>query len=587
MTEFQDHRNLSCGKEIPSEDYCDQPYVVITDDGTWVCVLTTSRSLEGDTSQNVVSTRSTDKGNTWSELVNIESTGPPESSWVMPLKVPSGRIYAIYVHNTDNLREVICDPIPERGMDQGRCRRVDTLGYFMFKYSDDHGQSWSKERFEIPVRMANIDRENPYEGKVRFFWGVGNPIIDGGKAYFGFAKVGRFGHGFMARSEGYFMCSENILNEEDPLKISWELLPDGDVGLRAPKGPVADEHNLTALNDGSLYCTYRSIEGHNCHAYSRDGGHTWDGPQYATYTPGGQLIKHPRAANFVWKASNGRYLLWFHNNGTKWFNNGPDLGNRNVAWMCGGKEKDGYIHWSQPEIVLYAEKLVNGPSYPNFIEDNDRYFITATQKTVAAVHELDPKLLNGLWNQSELNAVVEKGLIVSLKTEGDNQLASSAKMPQLPSLNEEGGFSIDFWIQFSGLDPGQVILDSRDESGKGILLSTTESGTIKISMNDSRMESTWECDRGLLSTNAWHHVAVVVDGGPRVITFIIDGLLCDGGKFREYGWGRFGRDLRDVTGAEILKVATNLKGKLNLVRIYDRYLRTSEIISNYQAGWGD
>ena len=36
-----DPRNFSNGRLIPAENYCDQPRIVVTKDGTWVCVLTT------------------------------------------------------------------------------------------------------------------------------------------------------------------------------------------------------------------------------------------------------------------------------------------------------------------------------------------------------------------------------------------------------------------------------------------------------------------------------------------------------------------------------------------------------------------
>ena len=575
----QDRRQIASGRELPREAYCDQPYVVITDDGAWLCVLTTASGEEGHTSQHIIATRSMDKGATWSEPVSIEPSGPPESSWVMPLKIPNGRIYVFYVHNTDNLREVICDLGPWKD----RSKRVDTLGHYMFKYSDDHGKTWSQERYEIPMRLTNIDRENPYGGRIRFFWGVGKPIIHGDRVYFGFAKVGRFGHGFMATSEGYFLSSDNILTEEDPSGIRWELLPDGDIGLRAPKGPVADEHNLVGLSDGSLYCTYRTIEGHNCHAYSRDGGHTWDGPQYATYAPDGRRIKHPRAANFVWKASNGKYLLWFHNNGAKWYNHGPGAGSRNVAWLSGGVEKDGYIYWSQPEIVLYADEDHRGPSYPDFIEADGRYFITATQKTTARVHEVDVELLEGLWNQPELRTVAEEGLVLSLKSESSGDLQSVVDMPRLPDLSQGGGFAVDFRILFDDLHGGQIILDTRGEDGKGIVLRTTDVETIKITLNDGRTEAAWDCDPRILKRGVWHHVAVIVDGSPRIIAFVVDGILCDGGEIREFGWGRFSRDLSDVNGSESTRVAPTLSGRLKELRVYDRYLRISEAVGNFQA----
>ena len=225
-------------------------------------------------------------------------------------------------------------------------------------------------------------------------------MIHDGAVYFGAAKVGDFvPDGFMAESEGIFFKSENILTERDPAKIAWEMLPDGDVGVQAPLGPVADEHNLVALSDGSLYCTFRTVEGFLGAAYSRDGGHTWTDKQYGVYTPGGRRIKHPRAANFVWKASNGNFLLWYHNHGGKYYMS------RNPTWLAGGVERDGQIYWSQPEIGLYADDPGTKISYPDFIEKDGRYWITETQKTVARVHELDPTLLldSGSRENSEMS----------------------------------------------------------------------------------------------------------------------------------------------------------------------------------------
>ncbi len=585
-----DPRNFATGCEIPTESYADQPYIVKTDDGAWLCVLTTGRGREGDAGQHVVATRSLDQGQTWSGLVDIEPADGPESSWVMPLKVPSGRVYAIYLHNSDNVREVVTDT--------GTSQRVDTLGHYVLKHSDDHGRTWSKRRYPIPIRETQIDRDNPYMSKVRFLWGVGKPIIHAGKAYFGFAKVGRFGHGWMASSEGYFLCSDNILTEDDPEKVCWTLLPDGEVGLRAPKGPVADEHNLVSLSDGSLYCTYRTIDGHNCHAYSRDGGHNWDGPQYATYTPGGRRIKHPRAANFVWRCENGHYLLWFHNNGVPWYNAGPPAGNRNVAWLAGGVEKDSFIHWSQPEIVMYTDNHLRGPSYPDLVEDGGRYFIAATQKEEARVLELDPELLESLWQQDQKSSVTGKGLILNLPA-AQCEAGSTVAAPELPELSGpvqtpswtfpldgREGFTLEVWVRFDTLEPGQVLLDGRDSAGKGIACVTTNEKSVRFEMCDGRAAVFWESDKNLVTTGRDIHIVVVVDGGPKVISFIVNGLLCDGGNERYFGWGRFYPFMQNVNGAEQWTLAPNLRGELKSLRVYDRYLHTSEAVEDCRAGFG-
>jgi hypothetical protein len=63
----------------------------------------------------------------------------------------------------------------------------------------------------------------------------------------------------------------------------------------------------------------------------------------------------------------------------------------------------------------------------------------------------------------------------------------------------------------------------------------------------------------------------------------VDGVLCDGGDHRQYGWGRFDAELGDVSGSGRLRLAPSMKGRLHGLRLYDRYLRTSEAIASYHA----
>ena len=99
------------------------------------------------------------------------------------------------------------------------------------------------------------------------------------------------------------------------------------------------------------------------------------------------------------------------------------------------------------------------------------------------------------------------------------------------------------------LDAGQVLLDNRTADGQGFCLQTTASGAVEIVLNDGRTENRWACDPGVLAAGALHHVVVIVDGGPKIITFIVDGQLNDGGDARQFGWGRFSPNLRDVNGS--------------------------------------
>ena len=78
-----DWRLLDNGSRIPAENYADQPYVVRTGDGAWLCCVTTGSGNEGAQGQHVCTCRSTDLGRTWSEPVSVEEPGDVENSYAV------------------------------------------------------------------------------------------------------------------------------------------------------------------------------------------------------------------------------------------------------------------------------------------------------------------------------------------------------------------------------------------------------------------------------------------------------------------------------------------------------------------------
>ena len=593
-----DPRHLANGRIIPSEGYADQPYIVPAADGAWLCVITTGTGVEGAKGQHVVSRRSTDRGRTWERPVDLEPADGPEASYAVLLKVPGGRIYAFYNHNTDRVHEV-------KREDSGVYKRVDSLGHYVFKFTDDHGRTWSDRRFEVPVREFDCDRTNIYGGRLRFFWNVGRPLLLPDAALCVLHKVGAMGPGFFAQSEGAFLLSKNILTERDPARIAFATLPDGTVGLRTPVGGgrVAEEQSIVRLSDGSLYCVYRTVDGWPASTYSRDGGHTWAPAAYASTTPGGRRLKHPRAANFVWRCSNGKFLYWFHNHGGPFIaqkaadlsgRSGSPYDDRNPAWLVAGVERDGpggkVIHWSQPEIALYDDDPFIRMSYPDLVEEDGNFYLTETQKNVGRVHELPAALVNGLFSQFDGKQVATANLVLNLSAAA---LKPEVAMPKLPEFHVRdarrpdhgdkdlrAGFSVDFWLAPDALPAGTALLDSRTATGQGLLVTTTATGALRLTLNDGREASGWESDRGVLPPGAPHHVVITVDGGPKIITFVVDGVLCDGGNERQFGWGRFSPTLRSANGAAKLQLAPAVRN----LRLYSRALRTSEAVGNFRAG---
>ena len=164
--------------------YQDQPQVVVTRNGSWSCVLTLNAVREGGGSQRVVSTVSHDEGVTWSKLVDIEpylappSLLPRSTGWVNNMLVKStGRQYAFYTWNCNN---VTTSPTVGRKLPNS-----NLLGCWVYRYSEDGGVSWSKDRFNMTgvYRKTDIDYSNAWGGSVLEGWSVGKPMVAGRRCY--------------------------------------------------------------------------------------------------------------------------------------------------------------------------------------------------------------------------------------------------------------------------------------------------------------------------------------------------------------------------------------------------------------------
>lgn len=517
-------RNAETGSVIPSLNYCDQPYIIKTDDGAWLCCITTGPGNEGEPGQHVLTLRSTDQGNSWHHAVKVEPDCGVENSYAALLKTPSGRIFIFYNHNTDNVREIF---YPDG---KSISKRVDSLGHFVFKYSDDNGLSWSSERYDIPVRKFKIDHENIYRGALCFFWNVGRPFIHDGSVYVTLNKIGDAG---FRRTEGVLLKSPDLLKKENPADAAWETLPEGDTGLRTPPGwgPIAEEHNIVVLSDGTFYDTFRTSDGVPCEAVSRDGGRHWE--IRPMLRGNGREMKHCRAAGFVWRCSDGKYLYWFHNHGGLRFREVISMWrDRNPGWLVPGIEKDSpegkTIFWGEPELLLYHPDIFKGMSYPDLVEDDGCFFLTETEKTVARVHRIPPEFPQKMWDVLEGKKIEPESEIL-FSVNGGESFVPQGEMFQLAGGN---GFSFEFTL--ADRKPG-ILFDSTGIDGRGIRIEWTERFRISFRMNNGRQEFAAESE----SVPELRRAVIILDGGPGIVSFVADGVFLDGGGEFEFGWRRF------------------------------------------------
>jgi hypothetical protein len=223
-------------------------------------------------------------------------------------------------------------------------------------------------------------------------------------------------------------------------------------------------------------------------------------------------MKHPRAANFVWKREKGGYLYWFHNHA------GCDFNGRNPAWLSYGEEYDApdgrRIRWSDPEILLYDPEDAARMSYPDLVQENGEYYFTQTQKTIARVNPVDRRLIDGM---------------------AEPVLPQDGR-PIGGAFEPETGFSI---VVDVCAEDGELL---RIESGSGMAVSLrTEDSRLLLAIDDGEIASAAFSDR--MSPGA-HRAAAIVDLRAKIITFVIDGVLSDGGAERPSGWFRLSSAVR-------------------------------------------
>lgn len=589
-----DLREICNGTRIPTKFYADQPYFTKTLDGGLLCVVTTGQGHEGARGQHVLSMKTFDLGKTWEHVHPVEDPNGPESSWGVPFTAPGGRVFVFYVFNAEDLRNLPADNPP---YPTGMTQRMDSHGYYVFRWSDDHGKSWSGERGVIPVREFEIDRRNTTGGKVRLFWNVGKAFEWHGSLFLPIHKVGGFGQGWFTSTEGGLLRSDDLLTVPDPLKASWKTQPDGDRGIRAPEGggPIAEEHSFVPLSDGTFFTVFRTIDGHPACAYSRNQGLSWEPSQYMLHADG-RLMKHPRAANFVWKMNDGSYLYCFHNHGGAPLREHPlrriiGYNGRNPVWLCRGCEVDGangkMLKWSEPEIVLYDDDPLVRISYPDCFEEDGKIFLSETQKSVARIHELSSDLADALSASPERRgrALLRTNPLLSwLRGSSGFQIP----MPNLPSfvtrsldgpygsMRTRMGFSLDLVLREER--PGECpLVQNRGKDGSGLKLSWSSRRTLKLWMSDGLAEVSFESSQPLPETDMAHRLTLVVDGGSCTVCFYRNGIMCNGGDSRQYGWGRINPYFRNEYADPLLVVEESGPVLVDALTVYGRILTSAEI----------
>jgi hypothetical protein len=151
--------------------------------------------------------------------------------------------------------------------------------------------------------------------------------------------------------------------------------------------------------------------------------------------------------------------------------------------------------------------------------------------------------------------------------------------PALPDLNRGAGFTISLQLNIDSSGHSASLINCMP-NGKGVKIDLLPDSTVVFTMSDGKETVELHSNKGILTGQKPHHVAIIIDGYPGLISMVVDQEFQDGGEARERGTVYFSHEFTSVNDSEFWEV--NQKIIRNL-RVYNRVLLTTEVIGLQRA----
>jgi hypothetical protein len=299
----------------------------------------------------------------------------------------------------------------------------------------------------------------------------------------------------------------------------------------------------------------------------------------------------------------------------------------------------------------YDTQRDRGHGYPDILTDHGNVYITETFKSgepaMAKTHAVSPALVDMLYAQRTIATVAVGDLAATFKggADGSTILLKPNDLPNFHAYpRDRYGFTVDMWISASNAsrrstsDSRSTGSNSTDfrfgdvrkvDATRGLFVSIATdgaeasisqfyaNGTVVVVLADGNgtgaSRTKWMsgsiCSARLAQPGR-HHLAVVADGGPKMVMFVVDGMLCDGGPHGvaynpgadmrhnkherdvksdsksssplgpglSVGWGLFDQNMKQI-GGETAEIGTAVSSG----RLYSRALYVTECVGNWRA----
>jgi hypothetical protein len=278
---------------------------------------------------------------------------------------------------------------------------------------------------------------------------------------------------------------------------------------------------------------------------------------------------------------------------------------RDPYFLSCGREVDGTILFSQPEIALFDRLYHGGTSgggYPDFIVSGslggddaglDVHIITAQKglpqpaKSHVYLAWVDSALTSGLLNQHHSSGLPEGAaplLELTIKDQGQSfllpSLAATGDVSFLRSIQPrpQRGFSVNIVLEKHHLSrAGDVLFRSEHMSLAVSELSGQPQPPLYFAFSDSNgtafNASVGKVCTSMMLSSSISELSIIVDGGAGLVFFVVNGTFCDD------GWFWVDNNMGPVPASSNLTLSPDYHGTVVHFSIYDKALRTSEAVA--------
>jgi hypothetical protein len=328
---------------------------------------------------------------------------------------------------------------------------------------------------------------------------------------------------------------------------------------------------------------YRTIHGYIGTAVSQDKGKSWE-LDVLRYAPGGRPVKSPMGPfGITGDASGNRYFVWYNHSHSGF----DEYVGRDLVYITSFDTIGHDLYLGEAELFHYRKDQLGYANHsherlntPSIHVDKKGIYGRSSDKESIRSFSIPAEFLDLLNRQASIREVPGSGLIFSLE-----EIPSEFRGPVLPDPSENGGFTLSFSIRPETLVPGQVLLESYGR--KGFRIRAGDRQNLVFFMSDGRNEVSLSSDAGSLAAGQPHHISIIVDGYPDLVTMVVDGRFQDGGKEKYRGSRWFDHSFSDLNAREPWNTGNMSPGEVRDLYVHDRFLLTTEAIGLHRSMAGE